>query len=260
MEGIKDQMCLVMKKELNLEGKTALVTGGATRIGREICLTLAAAGAAVAVHYKSSKKDAEALVESIIRDGGKAVSIQADLTSESACVSLIESVSKHQPPLGILVNNASVFTKEPIKDVTEKSLLGEFWPNVFAPILLSRCFAATNPRDGVIINLLDRRICANDAQYFSYSLTKKSLADFTKLAAVALAPNIKVHGIAPGPILPPSGQDANYLAEKGGLRLLDDTLDPSAISNAVMALLSLRGATGQILHIDGGQHLLGNGI
>jgi pteridine reductase len=253
-------MCLDMKQEMSLSGKTALVTGGANRIGREIGLSLARAGAAVVVHYRSSRQAADELVRLITAHGGKAAAIQSELDTEVACRTLIEQAAISFGAVNILINNASAFTRETLADVTENSLLSEFWPNVFAPVLLSRYFAAAKPADGVIINMLDRRIDANDARFFAYSLTKKSLADFTRLAAVALAPGIKVHGIAPGPILPPPGQDAAYLKEKGGRQLLDETLDPAAIAGAVLALLSLRGATGQILYIDGGQHLLGNGV
>jgi len=253
-------MCLDMKQETPLSGKTALVTGGANRIGREIALALAGAGAAVVVHYRSSQQAADELVRHITSHGGKAAAVQSELDSEDACRTLIEKASAPFGTLKILTNNASSFTRETIADVSENSLLSEFWPNLFAPVLLSRFFAAAKPLDGVIINMLDRRIDANDARFFAYSLTKKSLADFTRLAAVGLAPGIKVHGIAPGPILPPPGQDAAYLKEKGGRQLLEETLDASAIAGAVLALLALRGATGQILYIDGGQHLLGNGV
>lgn len=249
-----------MNSPVSLSGKSALVTGGATRIGREICLTLANAGASVAVHYRSSAHEARETVARIRASGGRAEAIQADLQTEEACRTLVQEAGGLGGALSILVNNASVFTRESIHELSSQSILGEFWPNVFSPMLLSRYFAETKPAEGVIINMLDRRIQANDARYFAYSLAKKSLADFTKLAAVALAPSIKVHGIAPGPILPPPGESEAYLKEKGGRKLLDDQLDPSMIAGAVMALLSLRGATGQILYIDGGQHLLGNGV
>lgn len=245
---------------MNLNGKKALVTGGATRIGRELCRTLARAGASVAVHYRSSEGDAASLVEEIRTTGCRAVMLQADLSSEAACKKLVEEACGALGGVDVLVNNASVFTRESLLQTTQQSLEREFWPNLFAPMMLSRYFAAGLAGEGVIINLLDRRITANDARFFAYSLAKKGLADFTMLAAVELAPRIKVHGIAPGPILPPPGESLAYLKEKGGRQLLDDALDPAAIAGAMMALLGLRGATGQILYIDNGQHLLGNGV
>lgn len=247
-------------KHSTLSGQRALVTGGATRIGRELCLTLARAGAAVVVHYRTSAREAAEVVDLIHAAGGRAVAVPADLNSEPACRELIDRAVDAIGPLTLLVNNASVFTREKLLDLNEAALLREFWPNLFAPVLLSRHMAAMVEGEGAIINLLDRRITANDARFFAYSLAKKSLADFTRLAAVELAPRIKVHGIAPGPILPPPGETPAYLKEKGGRQLLDDPLDPGAIAGAMMALLSLRGATGQIVYIDNGQHLLGNGV
>ncbi|HMP90562.1 MAG TPA: SDR family NAD(P)-dependent oxidoreductase [Kiritimatiellia bacterium] len=250
-----------MNEKVLLKGQTAIVTGGATRIGREICLSLAGQGASVIVHFRSSAKEAGEVVSMITERGGAAVAISADLQSESACRELVEkaTVQWNRAPT-VLVNNASVFHRESLLEVTEASILHEFWPNIFGPVLLTRYFALAKPEAGVVINLLDRRITANDERFFAYSLTKKCLADFTRLAAVALAPTIKVHGVAPGPILPPPGEDETYLKEKGGRRLLNDRLDPSAIAEAVIKLIGLRGATGQILYIDGGQHLLGNGV
>jgi NAD(P)-dependent dehydrogenase (short-subunit alcohol dehydrogenase family) len=127
-------------------------------------------------------------------------------------------------------------------------------------MLLTREVVASHGEPGVVVNLLDRRVKANDARFFAYGIAKKGLAAFTEMAAVALAPRFRVFGIAPGPILPPPGEDLAYLKEKGGRRLLDDELDPGAIVTALHALLSLRGATGQTLFIDDGQHLLGNGV
>ena len=254
-------MSIAMNDNQFLAGKTALVTGGATRIGREICLTLARAGASVAVHYRSSEKEARELVSEIEREKGRAVAIAADLQSEQACREVVkQAAGAWGTAASILINNASVFNRENLLELSEASLLREFWPNLFGPMLLSRYFAEGKPKNGVIINLLDRRIAAQDDRFFAYTIAKKALADFTKLAAVALAPDIKVHGVAPGPILPPPGQDETYLLEKGGRRLIHDRLDPAAIAEAVMALISLRGATGQLLFIDDGQHLLGNGV
>lgn len=244
----------------SLQGRHVLVTGGATRIGRELCLTLARAGAAVAVHFRSSAREAGDVVSTIEAAGGRAVMVQGDLNSEVACRDLFAKAAGLLGPLSILINNASIFTRERLADLTESSLYREFWPNLFGPMLLSRYFADQQLEEGVIINMLDRRIEANDARFFAYSLAKKGLADFTRLAAVELAPRIRVHGIAPGPILPPPGEGPGYLKEKGGRQLLDDALSPASIAGAMMALLSLQGATGQIVYIDNGQHLLGNGV
>ncbi len=260
MNETNDQSWFELNDGFSSLGRVALVTGGATRIGRALCLTLAKMGAAVAVHYRSSKDAAFSLVAEIEEMGGRAVPVAADLQSEAACAHLIDQASAQLGAISILINNASVFTREGLAETTEASMLHEFWPNLFAPLLLTRYFAAGVPEEGMVVNLLDRRIQANDERFFAYSLAKKGLADFTRLAAVSLAPAIKVFGIAPGPILPPPGEDEAYLKLKGGRRLLDDRLDPEAIAGAMKALFSLRGATGQIIYIDAGQHLLGNGV
>lgn len=241
-------------------GRNALVTGGATRIGRTLCLTLAKAGVGVAVHYRTSSKEASEVVDTIRGFGGRAVMVQADLSSGEACRTLVSEAASLIGPLGLLVNNASIFNRETLMELSECTLVSGFWPNLFGPVLLSRYFAEDVEGNGVIINLLDRRIKARDTRFFAYSLAKKGLADFTELAAVELAPRIKVFGIAPGPILPPPGEGPEYLKEKSGRQLLADELDPQAIAGAMTALLGLRGATGQILYIDNGQHLLGNGV
>lgn len=247
-------------QQKNEARRTAIVTGGATRVGRALCVRLARRGHPVVVHYRSSAAEAKSLVAELRAAGHEALAVQADLVSEDACRTVIEAAVAWRGVPGMLVNNASIFTRETLAETTEVSLIAEFWPNFFAPVLLSRFFAVQATGGGVVINLLDRRVKANDTRFFAYTLAKKALADFTELAAVALAPAIKVFGIAPGPILPPPGQDMAYLKEKGGKRLLDDPLDPEAIADAMEALLCLRGATGQTLYIDAGQHLLGNGV
>ena len=240
--------------------KTALVTGGATRIGRALSLSLAAAGWRVAVHYRHSAGEAAEVVEAIRTAGGEAVAVGAALDSGEACRAVVAEATAALGPVTLLINNASSFNREPLIAMTEASVMDAFWPNLIAPMLLTREVATAHDLPGVVVNLLDRRVKANDERFFAYGIAKKGLAAFTEMAAVALAPRFRVFGIAPGPILPPPGEDAAYLVEKGGRRLLDDPLDPEAIVGALHALLSLRGATGQTLYIDDGQHLLGNGV
>ena len=118
-----------MNDSTNLKGKTALVTGGATRIGRALCLALAQAGAAVAIHYRNSESEARGLKQDIERLGGWAQTFQAELNNEEACRSLIAEVTAWNGAPYLLVNNASVFTRETLAEVTETSLLQEFWPH-----------------------------------------------------------------------------------------------------------------------------------
>ena len=158
---------------MKLKGKVALVTGGAVRIGAAICRALAAEGARVVIHYRRSKMEAVALAKEI---GGFAM--QSDLNSEAACERLMEQAVRKAGQLDILVNNAAVFHKDSLEHVTARKLLDEFWPNLFAPILLMRAFAA-QAKARKIVNLLDRRIASLDTSCVPYVLTKKALAEFT---------------------------------------------------------------------------------
>ena len=243
-----------------LHGRAALVTGGAVRIGRAIVEALADEGCRVAVHYNRSGEAARDLVAQLRRAGVEAIAFGARLDRESACERLIERAAKWSGGLDFLVNNASVFTRQPFVEVTQTDLLGQFWPNLFAPVLLTRAFAAQAVRGGCVINLLDRRIASNDASCIPYLLGKQALASFTLSAALALAPRIRVNAVAPGPVLPPPGKSARHLVEKGGRMPLERRILPADVAQAVVALLRLPATTGQIVYVDGGQHLLGNGV
>lgn len=233
---------------MNLNGKVALVTGGAVRIGAAICRALAAEGARVVIHYRRSKKEALALAKEL---GGRAV--QSDLDSESACERLIARAGK----LDILVNNAAVFQKDSLKAVTARKLEAEFWPNLFAPILLTRAFAAQT-KGGAIVNLLDRRITSLDGSCVPYVLSKKSLAEFTKIAALELAPRIRVNAVAPGAVLPPPRKGKSYLKDNAGPIPLGRLVKPEEVAAAVVFLVKSESIAGQTVFVDGGQNLLGN--
>ena len=234
--------------EMNLAGRTALVTGGAVRIGAAICRSLAAEGASVVIHYRHSKREALALAKEL---DGRAV--QSDLDSESACERLIAHAGK----LDILVNNAAVFHKDSLKTITAKKLTDEFWPNLFAPILLTRAFAQ-RVKKGAVINLLDRRITSLDDSCVPYVLSKKSLAEFTRIAALELAPRITVNAVAPGAVLPPPGTGKAYLKDNAGPLPLGRLVKPEEVAAAIVFLLKSESVTGQTVFVDGGQNLLGN--
>ncbi len=233
---------------MNLNGKVALVTGGAVRIGAAICRALAAEGARVVIHYRRSRKEALALAKEV---GGTAV--QSDLDSESACERLIARAGK----LDILVNNAAVFHKDSLKAITARKLADEFWLNLFAPILLTRAFAQKTKK-GAVVNLLDRRVASLDASCVPYILSKKSLAEFTKIAALELAPRITVNAVAPGAVLPPPGKGKAYLKDHAGPIPMGRLVKPEEVADAVVFLLKSDSVTGQIVFVDGGQNLLGN--
>ena len=235
-----------------LKGKVALVTGGAVRIGEAICRALAVEGACVVIHCRRSKTEAAALAKEI---GGLVV--QSDLNSEMSCERLMEQTVRQAGRLDILINNAAAFHKDSLRNVSGQKLLDEFWPNLFAPILLMRAFAA-QARRGNIVNLLDRRIASLDVSSVPYVLTKKALAELTRMAALELAPGITVNGVAPGAILPPSGKGTKYLHDKAGPAPLKRQVTPRDVAEAVVFLLQSDSITGQIVFVDGGQNLLGN--
>ncbi len=235
-----------MNSFMILEGKRALVTGGAVRIGRAITEALQRAGVEVVVHYRNSAAEAKAL---------SPFTVQADLQSLEACSRLIGQVG----PLDILVNNAALFTKDTLADTTPDRIQREFQINLFAPMELTRLFAAQAER-GAAVNLLDRRIRCNDTTCASYSISKKGLEEFTKLAALEYAPEITVNAVAPGPVLPPPGGNAESARELAGGIPLEQLPAPENIAETVLFLLQAESITGQVVFVDGGQHLLGNGV
>lgn len=240
---------------MELSGKTALITGGAVRLGRAMALDLARCGARIVIHYRHSVHDARSLVDELRGQGTEAFLVQADLVSEAACqAALAESIAL-AGRLDILVNNAAVFHKHRIADADEATVLGEFWPNLFAPLFLIRAFAATAER-GRILNMLDRRITSHDAGCVPYLLSKKGLEELTYLAARELAPAFTVNAVAPGALLPPPGEDAGYLAEHAGPVPLEVACTTDDICAAARYLLSSDVLTGQVMFVDGGQHLL----
>ena len=232
---------------MDLTGKRVLVTGGAVRIGKAIVQTLQMAGAEVVVHYHNSKAKAEAL---------SPFTVQANLQCLEDCEKLIKQAGS----LDILINNASIFTKDSLPKATPKRIQQEFETNLFAPMELIRLFAKQAEPGGAVINLLDRRICCNDTTCAPYSLTKKALANLTQLAALEYAPNIRVNAIAPGPVFPPSESSTQTAHELAGNLPLENLPTAENIAETVLFLLQANSITGQIVYVDGGQHLLGNGV
>lgn len=232
---------------MNLNGKRALVTGGAVRIGRAIAETLIAEGAEVIVHFRTSEKEADVFWPDII---------QADLNDPAQCETLIERAAERFGPIDILINNAAVFHQQPLADATPEALMAELQPNLFAPLALIRGFARQGI-PGKIINLLDQRVASHDTRCVPYMLSKKALEELTKLAALDLAPGITVNAVAPGAVLPPPQDVDNPAWEPAGTIPLDKRPTPADIADAVVYLLKSDVITGQILFIDGGQNLLG---
>jgi len=239
---------------MDLRGKTALVTGGAIRIGRAICESLAERGADVVIHYNRSAAEAEQLKKELEQRGVRAATVQGLLESEEACAQLMEQAREALGDIDILINNASVFNKHTLEQADMAAWMGEMWVNFFAPVQLMRAFAAQSS-SGKVVNLLDRRVTTLDPACVPYWISKKALADLTRVAALHYAPRISVNGVAPGAVLPPPGEGANYIKEYAGHVPLEVQVTPEDIAAAVMFVLEQDTITGQIIYVDGGQHL-----
>ncbi len=239
-------------------GSRILVTGAAVRIGRAISTVLSQAGADLVIHYHTRADEAEELAEILRVAGGRADTVCGDLSHEAGCQAVLQQALA-RGPLDGLVNNASVYHRGTLAESDGSAFLREFGPNLFAPLALTRGFAAQG-RAGSVVNLLDRRVAAHDAGAAAYHLSKVALAEATRLAAIEFAPRLRVNAVAPGAILPPPGvDDPAYLAQHGGRAPLAHRGSPEDIAEAVLFLLRAPAITGQILFVDGGQHLLGNG-
>jgi NAD(P)-dependent dehydrogenase (short-subunit alcohol dehydrogenase family) len=237
--------------------KAALVTGAAARIGRAVAQALAADGYAVAVHYRRSAAPAQQLAEDIRKAGGKAVALQADLARETEVAGLIAAAAQELGPLGVLVNNASIFERDEALTTTRESWDDHMETNLRAPFKLSQDFARQLPegKDGVIVNLLDERVLNLTPHFTSYTVSKAGLWTLTQTMAQALAPRIRVVGIGPGPVLPSPHQTVEQFVRQYSLMPLQRPSSPAEIANAVRFILATPSMTGQVLLLDGGQHL-----
>ena len=237
--------------------RAALVTGGARRLGRAIALGLADAGFAVAVHSHTSAADAEETCAEIRRRGRDAVALRADLAREAEVQALLPAAVAALGPIGVLVNNASVFERDEWHDASRESWDRHLEPNLRAPFVLMQDFARRLPpqAEGVVVNMLDQRVWSLTQHFVSYTVSKAALWALTQSMALALAPRIRVNGVGPGPALPNARQtDVQYARQSASVPLGHGT-DPQEIARAVVAILGLPAMTGQMIALDGGQHL-----
>jgi NAD(P)-dependent dehydrogenase (short-subunit alcohol dehydrogenase family) len=237
--------------------KAALVTGAARRIGRALALELAEAGYSVAVHHHSSHAAAEALVAEIAQTGGKALALAADLSDETAVRKLLPDAAAVLGPIGVLVNNASIFENDTVATATRESWDAHLAINLRAPFVLIQDFAAQLPGDsnGVVINLLDERVWNLTPYFVSYTVSKTGLWTLTRTMALALAPRIRVNAIGPGPTLPNLRQTpAQFLDRCRNMPLRRGT-SPREVAAAMRFILEAPALTGQMLALDGGEHL-----
>ena len=244
-------------EEKNPVPKAALVTGAAKRIGRAIALDLADAGYAVAVHYNASVEDAEDLVNLIKARDGKAISLRADLTREADVRMLMNMAVEALGPIGCLVNNASVFEYDAPETATRESWDEHMEANLRAPFVLMQQMTFALPQDagGVIINLLDERVWALTPHFTTYTLSKVGLWALTQTLALSLAPRIRVNGIGPGPALPNKRQTDEQFAKQAASVPLKRPTSPREICRTIRYILDAPSMTGQMIALDGGQHL-----
>jgi NAD(P)-dependent dehydrogenase (short-subunit alcohol dehydrogenase family) len=233
----------------------ALVTGAGRRIGRTLALALAEAGWDVAVHYRTSRIEAEEVADEITRLGRRAALLQADLAVEAETAGLVPAAVEALGPLTLLVNNASVFHEDTALTMTRDGWDAHMETNLRAPLVLAQAFAAQAPAGSSIINLLDQRVWKPNPEFFSYSLSKAALWAATRTLAQALAPDIRVNGVGPGPTLPSVHQSPDDFAAEAANVPLHRRATPEEIARAVLYLVDAPSVTGQMIAVDGGQHL-----
>ena len=237
--------------------KVALVTGAAKRIGKAIALQLADNGWNVAIHYRSSGAKAEAVAAEVRLRGGKAMTIEADLANEQEVETIIPRVAEQLGQVSLLVNNASAFEMDKAETATRVSWDKHLEINLRAPLVLSQAFARQFTADsgGNIINLLDQRVWKLTPYFLSYTVSKMGLWTLTRTLALSYAPRIRVNGIGPGPTLPSPRQTPEQFSQQSAAMPLGHGATPREIARAVMFILEMPSMTGQMIALDGGEHL-----
>ena len=240
------------------QGRRAIVTGGAVRIGRAIAMHLAAGGAEVCVHYGQSASAAQLVVEQIRASGGRAVALPADLNAAAETVGpFFAQVSAALGEIDILINSASIFEPDTLDALTAEHCERHWRINLLAPLLMSQAFARQlgSDRRGHIINIVDWRAARPKPGHLAYTVSKAGLVAVTKMLAQELAPRIQVNAIAPGAILPPAAAAPDYEVQAISRVPLRRLGHPAEITRAVEYLLNSQFVHGEVLHVTGGEQL-----
>ena len=238
--------------------KSVLITGAAKRIGRQLALDLADDGWDVAVHCNHSVAEAEEVVSLIREKGRRAAVAQGDLADHDIAERLIAESISGIGPLTALINNASIFEIDKVGEITADSWQRHLDINLRSPVMLAQSFAKQLPdgEHGNIINIIDQRVWKLNPRFFSYTMSKSGLWTATRTLAQALAPRIRVNAIGPGPALPSARMSVDDFAKQESLTLLGRGTSPQEISQAAKFILSQPALTGQMIALDGGQHLV----
>lgn len=240
---------------------TVLITGAARRIGRAIALDFARAGWQVGVHYRRSRAEAESLVAEIRALGGAGMAIAADLASEAEVTRLIPQCREALGAPVCLINNASEFLVDTVETVTPETWDTHLDINLKAPVFLARSLFLNLPDGafGNVINIIDQRVWKLTPDFFSYTISKAGLWTATRTLAQALAPRVRVNAIGPGPVLRSVHQTDADFAREAQSTLLGRGPTPEEIATAVRFILASPSLTGQMVALDGGQHLTWSG-
>ncbi|MEX1661990.1 SDR family oxidoreductase [Thioclava sp. 15-R06ZXC-3] len=246
--------------------KRALITGGAKRLGRAMALYLAGRGVDVAIHYYGSEAEAEATAAEARAKGVRAEILQADLLDEGATADLVARAAQAlDGPLDVLINNASIFEYDTLKSASRESWDRHFESNLRAPFVLMQHFAAQAPKAetvegeprarAMVLNMLDQRVRKLTPEFMTYTLAKMGLWTLTQTGAQALAPDIRVNAIGPGPTLQGARQSTEHFTKQRAATILQRGANPDEICAALGYFLDAPAVTGQLLCVDGGQHL-----
>ena len=234
--------------------KVALITGAGRRIGRAIAEALARRQYHIAIHCLRNLADAQTLAKHLLRRDVKTTVLSGDLGDDHTAYELVQQTIERLGRLDVLINNASIWQPNMLLEMSHASLRQNLTVNMYAPLALSRAFAASQPR-GVVVNLLDCRIRDYDYLHASYHLSKRALRNATRLLALELAPGFRVNGVAPGLILPPDGSDETYLHARCHTNPLQTVGNVSDIAKAVVFLSQTPSVTGQVIYVDGGRNM-----
>lgn len=233
---------------------TAIVTGGAKRIGRSIAIALAKKGYDIVLHYNISLTEAEEVAKEIEKAGKRCRLLSCDFNDMEQVALFIPKAFELFSNCNLLINSASIFERARLMDTNQELFDRHFNINLKTPLFLSRYFA-NYAKTGQIINILDTKVSRTLIEYFAYTLTKKALLEFTKMAAKELAPNIRVNGVCPGLILPPPGKDEEYLNKLSKNIPLQRKGNLESVVSAISFLIDNPFITGEYIFVDGGEHL-----